>query len=69
METDRYAYYIQTLQNRDQALLVLAGLVLTALLWYHLLERWPGLRRWLSWCTVAAYLVTMLVFTLVQVPK
>jgi len=68
MDSDRYTYYMRTLQHRDQALLVLAGLVISALLWYHLLARWPGLRRWLAWASVAAYLAAMLLFVLVEAP-
>lgn len=35
---DRNDYYIQILQDRDQALLLLAGLALSGMLWWHLLE-------------------------------
>ena len=67
-DVDRYAHYMTVLANRDQALLVLAGLVLTAFLWYALLERWPRLRRWLAWAAVAVYVFSMAFFFFVGAP-
>lgn len=61
---DRYELYVTMLANRDQALLVLAGLVLSGLLWWSLLGRWPQLRRWLAWGAVAVCCVVMLVLVL-----
>lgn len=60
-DVDRYAWYMEQMQQRNLAMVVLAGLVLVALLWYALLGRWPRLRRWLCWLSVAGYLALMLV--------
>jgi len=67
--SDRYQFYIQALKSRDQGMLVLAGLVITALVWWSLLGRWPALRRWLSWAAVGAYVVLMVVLTMAEVPS
>lgn len=61
---DRYQYYIGVLQARDQALVVVAGLVLSGMLWWGLLERWPRLRRWGAWGFVVLYCLFMLAFVL-----
>ena len=56
-----WEYYINNIRNRDQALMVLAGLVLSGMLWWHLLEGRPRLRRALSWGGVVLYFTLMLV--------
>jgi len=69
MISDRYQFYIEALQSRDQGMLVLAGLVITALVWWSLLGRWPQIRRWLSWAAVVCYVVVLAIFTVMEVPS
>ena len=64
----RYEHYMQIIHDRDTAMLVLAGLVLSAILWYGLLDRWPRLRRWLAWGAVVVYVAAMAAFVLIGVP-
>jgi len=67
--SDKFGYYMSILQNRDRSMLVLAGLVLTCLVWWSLLGRWPRLRRWLSWAAVVGYMIVMVTLTFVEVPS
>lgn len=56
-----WEYYITQITERDQALLVLAGLVLSGMLWWHLLAGRPRLRRWLAWAVTIVYFMLYLV--------
>jgi len=66
---DRYEHYMMVLHERDTAMLVLAGLVMSAILWYGLLDRWPRLRRWIAWSAVAVYVVAMAAMVLIGAPS
>lgn len=61
---EMWDYYVTNLNNRNQALAVLAGLVLSGALWWWLLKDRPRVRRWLSWAAVLVYFTLYLVVVL-----
>jgi len=65
---DRFEFYMGLLDQRNQALMLVAAMVLIGMLWYGLLARWPRARRWAAWGVVALYVVVMLAFMVIPPP-
>lgn len=63
---DRWAAYVATIAERNQAMLVIAGVVLVTMAWWGLLHDRPRLRRAVGWGLVVLYCVTMLLMVLVS---
>lgn len=57
---DRYEHYLRVLGDRDLALVVLLGLVVSWSVWYWILAERP--RRWYGWGSVGLYLVVLVLF-------
>jgi len=62
---DRWAAYVGAIHQRNQAMLVMAGVILVTMAWWGLLRDRPRIRRVVGWTLVALYVLTMFVLVLV----
>lgn len=65
---ERFHIFMAILDQRNQAMLGTAALVLVGMMWYELLAGRPRLRRWLAWICVVLYNAVMVVMVLLPPP-